>query len=104
MPAEYRERKQQHGGAPGCCASAAQLLASGQRVQGVLWSFAATGIMLRGLGREATAMPELLDAPQYVVEMSFASPTWHRSSAEAPNRYQEATCPTSRSTSKFLVP
>lgn len=70
----YNEHKHRHGSASGQWASAAQLLASGQRVPGVLRSFAPTGNTLRSLGREATAMPELLDAPQYVVEMELHFP------------------------------
>lgn len=74
LAAAYNEHKQRHGSASGQWASAAQLLASGQRVQGVLRSLAPTGNTLRSLGREATAMPELLDAPQYVVEMELRFP------------------------------
>lgn len=74
LAAAYNEHKQRHGSASGQWASAAQLLASGQRVQGVLRSFAPTGNTLRSLGRQATAMPELLDAPQYVVEMELRFP------------------------------
>lgn len=74
LAAAYNEHKQRHGSASGQWASAAQLLASGQRVQGVLRSCAPTGNTLRSLGRQATAMPELLDAPQYVVEMELRFP------------------------------
>ncbi|WP_205873824.1 hypothetical protein [Mycobacterium camsae] len=74
LAAAYNEHKQRHGGASGRWASAVHLLTSGQRIPGVLRSFAATGNTLRGLGREATAMPELLDAPQYVIEMEFRFP------------------------------
>ena len=64
----YNQHQRNHGSVAGRWASAAELLASGQRVPGVLRSFAATGNTLRGLGRTATATPELLDAPQYVIE------------------------------------
>ncbi|MDP7723796.1 hypothetical protein [Mycobacterium sp. TY814] len=74
LAAAYNEHKQRHGAASGQWASAAQLLASGRRVPGVLRSFASTGNTLRSLGREATAMPELLDAPQYVIEMELRFP------------------------------
>lgn len=74
LAAAYNEHKQRHGGASGRWASAVQLLASGQRIPGVLRSFAATGNTLRGLGRDATAMPELLDAPQFVIEMELRLP------------------------------
>ena len=70
----YNRHQQSQGSAPGRWASAAELLASGQRVQGVLRSFAATGNTLRSLGRTATATPELLDAPQYIVEMELRFP------------------------------
>lgn len=70
----YNRHKQTHGGSSGRWASAATLLASGQRVPGVLRSFAATGNTLRGLGRAATAMPEMLDAPQYIIEMELRFP------------------------------
>jgi hypothetical protein len=74
LAAAYNEHKKRHGSASGHWASAAQLLASGQRVPGVLRSFAPTGNTLRSLGREATAIPELLDAPQYVIEMELRFP------------------------------
>ncbi|MBI2701363.1 hypothetical protein [Mycobacterium gordonae] len=74
LAAAYNAHKQRHGGASGQWASAAQLLASGQRAHGVLRSFAPTGNTLRRLGRDATAMPELLDAPQYVLEMELQFP------------------------------
>ncbi|OBI87036.1 hypothetical protein [Mycobacterium asiaticum] len=72
--AAYNQLKQRHGGSSGRWASAAELLATGQRVPGVLKSFAANGNTLRTLGRAATAMPELLDAPQYVIEMELRFP------------------------------
>ena len=52
--------------------SAADLLASGQRVPGVLKSFAATGTTPRRLGRTSST-PDLIDAPHYVlvVELQF---------------------------------
>jgi hypothetical protein len=52
--------------------SGAQLLASGQRVTGVLKSFADTGTTLRSVGQTPTR-PELLDAPRYklVIELHF---------------------------------
>jgi len=52
--------------------SAADILASGQRVWGVLKSFAPTGTTPRSLGR-TPSRPELLDAPHYklVIELHF---------------------------------
>ncbi len=52
--------------------SAAGLLASGQRVTGVLKSFAPTGTTLRSVGQPAS-IPELIDAPRYkvVIELHF---------------------------------
>jgi hypothetical protein len=70
----YNQHQRNHGSVAGQWASAAELLASGQRVPGVLKSFAATGNTLRGLGRTATATPELLDAPQYVIEAELHFP------------------------------
>lgn len=71
LAAAYTRFKQTHGNDSGQWASAAELLASGRRVHGTLVSFAATGKTLRTLGRSATARPELLDAPQYVIAMEF---------------------------------
>jgi hypothetical protein len=70
----YNQHKRDHGSVAGRWASAAELLASGQRVPGLLRSFAATGNTLRGLGRTATATPELLDAPQYLIEAELRFP------------------------------
>jgi hypothetical protein len=52
--------------------SAADLLASGQRVMGALKSFSPTGTTPRSLGRTASR-PELADAPHYqlVIELHF---------------------------------
>ncbi|HXO50837.1 MAG TPA: hypothetical protein VN888_07365 [Mycobacterium sp.] len=63
-------QQNQGGGAP--VLSAADLLASGQRVRGVLKSFGATGTTPRSLGR-TPSKPELIDAPHYVlgVELQF---------------------------------
>ncbi|OBK21803.1 hypothetical protein A5634_09460 [Mycobacterium asiaticum] len=74
LAAAYNRHKQSQGSRSGRWASTVELLASGQRVPGVLRSFAATGNTLRTLGRAATAMPELLDAPQYVIEMELRLP------------------------------
>jgi hypothetical protein len=63
--------KQSPGSAP--VVSAADLLASGQRVRGVLKSFAATGTTPRSLGR-TPSRPELLDAPHYVLEVDLQFP------------------------------
>jgi hypothetical protein len=63
--------KQSPGSVP--VASAADLLASGQRVRGVLKSFAATGTTPRSLGRTPTR-PELLDAPHYLLEVELQFP------------------------------
>jgi hypothetical protein len=53
--------------------SAADLLASGQRVRGVLKSFAASGTTPRSLGRTGRR-PELLDAPYYTLEVELHFP------------------------------
>jgi hypothetical protein len=52
--------------------SAADILASGQRVWGALKSFAPTGTTPRSLGR-TPSRPELLDAPHYklVIQLHF---------------------------------
>jgi hypothetical protein len=57
----------------GSVGSAADLLASGQRVEGVLKSFAATGTTPRSVGR-TPSRPELLDAPHYVLEVELHFP------------------------------
>jgi hypothetical protein len=56
----------------GAVRSAADLLATGQRVTGALKSFAPTGTTPRSLGR-TPSKPELLDAPHYqlVIELHF---------------------------------
>jgi hypothetical protein len=56
----------------GAVRSAADLLASGQRVSGALKSFAPTGTTPRSLGR-TPSRPELADAPHYklVIELHF---------------------------------
>jgi hypothetical protein len=64
---------QQIGGAAGPVSSAADLLASGQRVRGVLKSFAATGTTPRSQGR-TPSRPELIDAPHYVLEVDLQFP------------------------------
>ena len=53
--------------------SAAELLASGQRVSGVLKSFAPTGNTPRSLGRTPST-PELLDAPYYLLDIELHFP------------------------------
>lgn len=53
--------------------SAAALLASGQRVPGVLKSFAATGTTPRSLGR-TPSRPDLIDAPHHVLEVELQFP------------------------------
>lgn len=53
--------------------SAADLLASGQRVPGVLASFAPTGTTPRSLGR-SPSRPELIDAPHYALEVELQFP------------------------------
>jgi hypothetical protein len=52
--------------------SATDLLASAQRVPGVVKSFAATGTT-RSLGR-TPSRPELIDAPHYVFEVDLQFP------------------------------
>jgi hypothetical protein len=63
---------QSHGVGMGAVRSAADLLASGQRVTGALKSFAPTGATPASLGR-TTSRPELADAPYYklVIELHF---------------------------------
>jgi hypothetical protein len=53
--------------------SAADLLACGQRVRGVLQSFADTGATPRSLGR-APSRPGLIDAPHYLLEVDLQLP------------------------------
>ncbi|MBE1547652.1 hypothetical protein GGC64_001660 [Mycobacterium sp. OAS707] len=53
--------------------SAADLLATGQRVPAVLKSFAPTGTTARSLGRTASR-PELIDAPHYMLEVELHFP------------------------------
>ena len=99
---DYNDIKQSEGSAPGQWASAADLLESGQRVRGVLKSFAATGSTARSLGKP-TSRPELLDAPRYLIEVELQfpnlAPVIGRNSqavpaAEAPNLAigRELTC------------
>lgn len=57
----------------GSVGSAADLLASGQRVRAVLKSFAPTGTTPRSVGR-TPSRPELLDAPHYVLEVELHFP------------------------------
>jgi hypothetical protein len=57
----------------GSVGSAADLLASGQRVRAVLKSFAATGTTPRSVGR-TPSRPELIDAPHYVLEVELHFP------------------------------
>ena len=71
--AEVADAYKQTPGGVGQFASGADLLASGQRVRGVLKSFAATGTTLRSLGR-TSGRPELLDAPQYVLQVDLRFP------------------------------
>jgi hypothetical protein len=53
--------------------SLADILASGQRVRGVLKSFADTGTTARSVGI-TTSRPELLDAPRYMLEVQLHFP------------------------------
>ena len=57
----------------GSVGSAADLLASGQRVRAVLKSFAPTGTTPRSVGR-TPSRPELIDAPHYVLEVELHFP------------------------------
>jgi hypothetical protein len=54
-------------------ASAADLLATGQRVQGVLKSFADTGTTPRSLGK-TPSRPEFLDDPMYIFDVALQFP------------------------------
>ncbi len=69
----YGQIKQGEGSAPGQWTSAADILRSGQRVPGVLKSFAATRDTARSLGK-TTSRPELLDAPRYLLEVELQFP------------------------------
>lgn len=61
------------GGVQFDAASAADLLASGQRVQGVLKSFADTGNTPRSLG-QVPSSPEIMDDPLYVFDVALQFP------------------------------
>jgi hypothetical protein len=63
--------------------SAAELLASGQRVRGVLKSFAATGDTMRSRGVTASR-PEFLDYPYYALEVELQFP--NQAGVEGRNR------------------
>lgn len=63
----------QNPGAAGGFVSATDLLTSGQRVPGVLKSFAATGTTPRSLGK-TPSRPEYLDEPIYVFELELQFP------------------------------
>jgi hypothetical protein len=65
--------KQSHGTGAGPVMSAVDVLASGQRVPGVLKSFAATGTTPRSLGR-TSSRPELIDAPHYMLVIELQLP------------------------------
>jgi hypothetical protein len=62
--------------------SAADLLATGQRVTGVLKSFAPTGTTPRSLGR-TPSRPELVDAPHYVLAVDLQFPNMAPVAAQA---------------------
>jgi hypothetical protein len=70
--AQIADAYQQAPGA-GPVMSAAALLASGQRVPGVLKSYAATGTTPRSLGR-SPSRPEFLDAQHYILEVELQFP------------------------------
>ncbi|MBV9722590.1 MAG: hypothetical protein JO082_11835 [Mycobacterium sp.] len=84
---EYHKYKQDYGSVPFQFASAGDVLQSGQRVRGVLKSFAPTGDTARSLGK-TPSRPELLDAPRYLleVELKFSnlSPVIGRNSQAVP--------------------
>ena len=69
---QQAEAYRQTGGA-GQVLSAAALLATGQRVQAALKSFAPTGTTPRSLGR-TPSRPELIDAPHYMLEVELHFP------------------------------
>jgi hypothetical protein len=71
--AQIADAFKQTSGGSGPVMSAAALLASGQRVPGVLKSFAATGTTPRSLGR-TPSRPELIDAPHYILEVELQFP------------------------------
>jgi hypothetical protein len=63
----------QQGARGGPVLSAAELLASGQRVPGALKSFSAMGTTPRSLGR-TPSRPEFIDAPHYTLEVELHFP------------------------------
>jgi hypothetical protein len=73
--AEMAEAFTQNPGAVGAVphSSIADLLASGQRVRGVLKSFADTGMTPRRLG-QTPSRPEWIDAPLYVLDVELQFP------------------------------
>src|SRR5271165_1598533 len=73
-------------------ASAADLLASGQRVQGVLKSFADTGSTPRRLGK-APSRPEFLDDPLYIFDVDLQFPNLAPIEGQAVQRVPRAQVP-----------
>jgi hypothetical protein len=73
-------------------ASAADLLASGQRVRGVLKSFADTGSTPRSLGK-TPSRPEFLDDPLYVFDVDLQFPNLAPVEGQAVQRVPRARVP-----------
>lgn len=73
-------------------ASAADLLGSGQRVQGVLKSFADTGSTPRRLGK-APSRPEFLDDPLYIFDVDLQFPNLAPIEGQAVQRVPRAQVP-----------
>ena len=73
-------------------ASAADLLASGQRVRGVLKSFADTGSTARSLGK-TPSRPEFLDDPLYIFDVDLQFPNLAPVDGQAVQRVPRAQVP-----------
>jgi hypothetical protein len=72
----------QHSAGAAPVLSAAELLATGQRVPAALKSFSPTGTTPRSLGR-TPSRPELIDAPHYVLEVELHFPNLAPITAQA---------------------
>jgi hypothetical protein len=75
--------------------SAAELLATGQRVPAALKSFSPTGTTPRSLGR-TPSRPELIDAPHYMLEVELHFPNLAPMTAQAIQPVPQAIVPSLR--------